>query len=77
MSNDDLKSKVEFVEKMKRENPKAFEFLGRGASNLLANLEEDLKQELFDWFGRALTIIAPQNIRIMLQTLLQQMECEE
>ena len=38
MSKDDLKSKIEFVKKMKRENPRAFEFLGRSATNLLQDL---------------------------------------
>ena len=35
---------VEFVEKMKKENPKAFNFLAAGATRLLESIEQD-KQE--------------------------------
>jgi len=45
MSEDDLKKKIEFVERMKRENPRAFEFLARGATDLLNKIEQDEKNE--------------------------------
>ena len=45
MSEDDLKSKIEFVEKMKRENPRAFEFLARGAIDLLDKIKQDEEEE--------------------------------
>ena len=45
MSEDDLKAKIEFVEKMKRENPRAFEFLGRGATDLLEKIKLDQKRK--------------------------------
>jgi hypothetical protein len=32
---------IAFVRKMKQENPRAFEFLGRGATDLLSKIEED------------------------------------
>jgi len=67
MSNDDLETKIEFVEKMKRENPRAFAFLGQGATNLLASLERELEVEFFDWFNRAIKIMNPQKIMNLLK----------
>jgi len=45
MSKESLKSKREFVEKMKRDNPRAFEFLARGAKDLLQKIEQDQEEE--------------------------------
>lgn len=56
MSEDNLKSKVEFVEKMKRENPRAFEFLGRASTNLIADIENDMIEEFYNWYKRAIKV---------------------
>lgn len=40
-----FEEKVEFVEKMRRENPRAFNFLARGAVDLLNKIEQDKKEE--------------------------------
>ena len=47
MSKESLEKKIEFVEKMKRENPRAFEFLARGATDLLKRIaqEKEVKEE--------------------------------
>jgi len=68
MSEDDLQSKREFVEKMKRENPRAFEFLGRGATNLLLDLENDLVKEFNDWFERAIKVMRIEKVKALLRS---------
>ena len=68
MSEDDLQSKREFIEKMKRENPRAFEFLGRGATNLLLDLENDLVKEFNDWFERAIKVIRIEKVKALLRS---------
>jgi len=45
MNEKSLKSKIEFVEKMKRENPEAFRFLARASANLLRDIERDKEQK--------------------------------
>ena len=45
MSEDDLQAKIEFVEKMKKENPRAFEFLARGSIDLLQKIKQDEEEE--------------------------------
>ena len=67
MSKDDLQTKIEFVEKMKHENPRAFEFLGRGATNLLLSLERDLQVDLSELVNRAIKIIGLEKMKTMLQ----------
>ena len=45
MSEKSLKSKIEVVEKMKRENPEAFRFLASTSRNLLRDIERDKEQK--------------------------------
>ena len=45
MSEEEQDSKIKFVEKMKRDNPRAFNFLARGAADLLKKIEEDKEKE--------------------------------
>ena len=68
MSEDDLKAKFEFVEKMKQENPRAFGFLTRGATNLLLDLENDLVKEFNDWVERAIKVMGIEKTRALLRS---------
>lgn len=43
-----LEKKIAFVRKMKRENPRAFAFLSRSATDLLQKIAEDEEREKTD-----------------------------
>jgi hypothetical protein len=71
------KGKIEFVEKMKRENPRAYDFLGRSATGLLLSLENDLVKELADWFVRAIKVCGIQKTKDILESLLSEIDKED
>ena len=66
MSEDNLKDKIEFVEKMKQENPRAFDFLSGSATSLLKNLENDLIQDFDEWFKRAKNVMGIEKVKSFL-----------
>ena len=66
MSEDNLKDKIEFVEKMKQENPRAFDFLSGSATCLLNNLENDLIQDFDEWFKRAKNVMGIEKVKSFL-----------
>jgi len=71
MSNDDLEAKREFVEKMKEENPRAFEFLGKASTNLLADIENDMIEEFYNWYKRAIKVFGSfEKVKTLIMKLL-------
>ena len=75
MNNDDLEAKREFVEKMKRDNPGAFAFLGRASTNLLADIENDMIEEFYDWYKRAIKVFGSfEKVKTIIMKLLDVQE---
>jgi len=70
------KSKLEFVEKMKQENPRAFNFLASGASNLLASIKDDLLEEIIDWQDKAIRVFGKEQTKIILNRMIKELEEE-
>jgi len=69
-----MSKEKEFVEKMKRENPRAFYFLAGGASNLLAQIKDDLLEEIIDWQDKAIRVFGKEQTKIILNRMIKELE---